>query len=90
MSKLSRLQAKLVKVQARIAEIEAKYDGIIDLKGYASGNQVGPGATLQDFGVVSREYRQLLAMEESLEDRIDDLQTAANSGSYVTSIRRPS
>jgi len=90
MSKLTRLSARLVKVQARIAEIEAKYDGIIDLKGYASGNQAGPGATLQDFGVVSREYRQLLAMEESLEDRIDEIQNGENTGSMVAAFRRPS
>jgi hypothetical protein len=81
MSRLTRLSARLVQVQARIAEIEASYPTLTKYKGYSKG--FGElSATYQDFGAVGREYRELLAQEDAIEDQIDNL-TGTETGSAV-------
>lgn len=86
MSKLTRLQSQLSKIQARIADIETHYPTIVRYKSY-SHNFGEASAAYQEFGQVAQEYRRLLADEEALQDRIDELQ-GDGGGSAVVEFRR--
>lgn len=86
MSKLSRLQATLVKVEARIVEIEAAYPTLAKYKAYSKGfGEVS--TTYQEFGPVAKEYARLLEQQTALNDQIAELQDSENGGSYVASFR---
>jgi hypothetical protein len=85
-SKLSRLQTKLTKVQARITEIEAAYPTISKFLGYSSG-QGQLSTQYQQFGPVAQEYRQLLTLQESIEDQIAAFGDDDDSGSAVAAFR---
>ena len=86
-SKLSRLQARLVKVDAAIALIEAgPYGRALKNRSYT----VGFGSisvTSQEFSAVASEYRSLLEEQEKLEDRIAEIDEAQNSSCVVASFR---
>lgn len=86
MSKLTRLQTRLVAVQARIVEVEAAYPDIVKYKSYAKGfGEVQ--VSYQDFGAVADEYRSLCLWEDALEDQIAEYQDSANGGSAVARFR---
>ena len=83
MSRLTRLASQLARIQARIAVIETAYPAIVQVKSYSKGfGEVS--ATYQDFGPVAREYRELLAAEESLSQDIDALDGTETGSSVAT------
>jgi prefoldin subunit 5 len=86
MAKLDRLQAKLAKVDARLSSIESAYPALAKYKSYSKGfGEVS--TTYQDFGAVGKEYRELLALQEALQDQIEELSDGENSGSSVAYFR---
>ena len=87
MSKLSRLQARLVRVQARIEEIETAYPTILNS---ASSSDGETSFANQGFEGVARTYERLLETEETIQEQIDALSGDAGGGCSVATFQSPS
>jgi len=82
-SKLSRLQARLVVVQARIAELVALYPILAKFKSYGKG--FGEVTTsYQEFGPFAREYERLTEQEDALEDEIAQLDDGEGGSAFAS------
>lgn len=89
MARLDRLQTRLAEKEARKAEIEAVYAKTAGNKSYSANTSAGPSSTRQDFSSIGGEYRKLCREIEAIEDEIDNINLAENSGSYAATFRGP-
>lgn len=86
MSRLSRLQVRLIKIQARIADIELKYPDIVAYKKQESsvdGAAQQVAETNQDFDGIHKAYMELLSNEESIQEQIDQIKGNESNTSGV-------